>query len=232
MNVEAVVVAGGTGKRLKAGCPKALAALGGKPLFVHSLEIFEKSPLVQGVVLVAPGGYLHDFQRIVQKRRFKKVKKITAGGAARCDSVLNGLRETREDTKIVVIHDAARPFLTERVLKDAITRCRRDKAVVAAVPVKSTIKRVDRRKMVVRQTLDREELWEAQTPQVFYRDLLLEAYAKRRGRTPTDDAMLVECLGREVGVVEGDDANIKITTREDLDMAEFFLKRNPRGMGE
>jgi 2-C-methyl-D-erythritol 4-phosphate cytidylyltransferase len=225
-----VVVAGGTGKRLKAGCPKALVALGCKPLFVHSLEIFEKSPLVRGVVLVAPGGYLDDFQGIVRRRRFKKVKKITAGGATRCDSVLNGLRETEEDTKIVVIHDAARPFLTEKVLKDAIARCRRDKAVVVAVPVQSTIKGVDRRKMVVRQTLDRDELWEAQTPQVFYRDLLLEAYAKRRGRIPTDDAMLVECLGREVGVVEGDGANIKITTKDDLVMAEFLLKKDLRGV--
>lgn len=228
MNVEAVVVAGGMGERLKAGCPKALVSLGGKPLFVHSLEVFEKSPLVQGVVLVVPGGYIDDFQSIIRKRRLKKVMKITAGGPTRCGSVLNGLRETHEGTKIVVIHDAARPFLTQGVLKAAVTRCRRDKAVVVAVPVKPTIKQVDRKKRTVRQTLDREELWEVQTPQVFDRDLLFKAYAKKGRCVPTDDAMLVERLGAEVKVVEGNYTNIKITTQEDLDMAEFFLRKNLR----
>ncbi len=232
MKVEAVVVAGGTGKRLKAGCPKALVTLGGKPLFVHSLDVFERSPLVQGVVLVVPGGSIKDFKDIVRKRRFKKVMQVTAGGSTRCDSVLHGLRETQEDTKIVIVHDAARPFLTEDVIQAAVARCRREKAVVVAVPVKPTIKRVDRTKMAVRATLDRQELWEVQTPQVFYRDILLKAYAKRGRRVPTDDAMLVERLGTEVKVVEGDYANIKVTTQEDLAMAEFLLKKRSRSRKE
>lgn len=229
MTVEAVVVAGGAGERLKAGCPKALVALGGKPLFVHSLEVFEKSPLVQGVVLVVPGGHLDDFRSILRKRHFRKVTKVTAGGPTRRDSVFNGLRETQRDTTIVVVHDAARPFLTQGVLKKAIARCRRDKAAVVAVAVKPTIKQVDRKTMTVRQTLDRKELWEAQTPQVFDRDLLLKAYARKTSCVPTDDAMLVERLGAEVKVVEGDYANIKITTKEDLIMAEFLLKKRSKG---
>lgn len=225
MKTQAIIVAAGKGTRLKAKGPKPLVMLGKKPLLVYSLEAFAKCPLVDSIIVVTPKDFLKSFERVVE--RFGRKKRIfcVVGGKRRCDSVHRGLQALDEDTQCVAIHDGARPFLTEELLRRCILTACSKKAAIAAVPVKPTIKRVDKRSLSVVKTLDRSELWEVQTPQVFKREILLKAYKRLGKRTPTDDAQLVECLGVKPRVVLGSYQNIKITTDEDLTIAKSFLTR-------
>lgn len=224
MKTKAIIAAGGLGTRLKTVRPKPLVMLGGRPLFAHAVEVFERCPLIDGIILVTHEYHILDFEDVVKHYNYRKVERVVVGGSTRCDSVYNGLREIGASTQTVVIHDGARPLLKAQVLEEAVVQCGTYDAVIAAVPVKPTIKRVDREKGVVLETLDRRDLWEVQTPQVFKKDILLKAYAQRGEMEPTDDAGLVERLGVPVKVIQGDYANIKITTQEDLVIAEAFLK--------
>jgi 2-C-methyl-D-erythritol 4-phosphate cytidylyltransferase len=228
MATRVIVAAGGLGTRLKTVRPKPLVMLNGKPLVVHCLETFDDCPFVDGVIVVTHEYHLLDFEDIIKHYRFRKVERVVVGGPTRCASVYNGLRETGEDTDIVIVHDGARPLIRTRPLLEAISQCKVHGAAAVAVAVKPTIKRVDPRTRFVRETLNRDELWEVQTPQVFKKDVLLKAYAQRGlgsehpGEDPTDDAGLVERLGLPVKVVEGDYDNIKVTTNEDLIIAGAF----------
>ena len=148
---------------------------------------------------------------------------IISGGQSRQDSVFKGLKALDRDTKIVFIHDAARPLLSKDLVQRAIASCVKQKAVIAAVPLKPTIKKVNRRSRVVEETLERDSLWEVQTPQVFAKDILLKAHRKFKGQKATDDASLVEQLGVKVKIVMGDYRNIKITTPEDIKIAEALI---------
>jgi len=225
MKTQAIIVAAGKGTRLKAKGPKPLVMLGPRPLLAYSLEVFAQCPLIDSIIVVAPKDSLKSFERVVKKFVRKKHIRCVVGGKRRCDSVFCGLQALDEDTHCVAIHDGARPFLTEKLLRKCIlTACSKD-AAIAAVPVKPTIKRVDRRSLTVIQTLDRSELWEIQTPQVFKKEIILKAYTRFGARTPTDDAQLVECLNVKPKVVAGSYQNIKITTNEDLLFAKFFLTR-------
>lgn len=226
MKIQAIIPTAGLGKRFQAKLPKALVLLQGKPIIIHTLKVFEKSSLIDGIVLVVPSGYLPVFRKIIDQHQFRKVRKVIAGGKTRGESVGNGLRVTDEDTDIVVVHDGVRPLLTQDTLRKAIKLCKRFGAVVTAVPVKSTIKRVHKKTRVVQETLKRDELWEIQTPQIFKKKILLKAYNTVKSFNPTDDSMLVEQLGVKVKVLEGDYRNIKITTPEDLKIAQMFLKAN------
>ena len=223
MKIQAIVPTAGLGKRFRTKIPKALIFLKGKPVIVHTLEVFEKNFLIESLILVVSAHCLNRFERVVKQYKLRKVKKIVAGGPNRCDSVKNGLQAIDRDTGMIVVHDGVRPLLTNSVLDRAIKLCRRWKAVVVAVPVKSTIKSVDKKKLTVQKTLNRSELWEIQTPQVFKRDILCEAYQNIEDH-PTDDAALVERSGYKVKISPGDYKNIKITTPEDLKIAEIFLK--------
>ncbi len=224
MNIEAIIPTAGLGRRFKAKSPKALVRLQGQPIVVHTLKIFEKSSWIDGIILVAPRKYLPAFREIVYRYHFHKVKKVIAGGHTRSKSVKNGLKAIDADTDLIVVHDGVRPLLSQEILAKAIKLGKRFGAVVTAVPVKSTIKKVNKKMRVVQETLNRDELWEIQTPQVFKKGILVKAYNTVKNLNPTDDAMLVEQLGVKVKVLEGDYKNIKITTPEDLRIAEIFLK--------
>lgn len=222
MKVQAIIPTAGIGERLKASLPKPLVELCGKPLCVHTLEVFERSFVIDSVVLVGHAENLFDLGNIVKQYRLKKVTKIVAGGETRCESVANGLAVLDEDADMVVVHDGARPLVSPETISDAVGLCQDLQAVVVAVPVKSTIKKINKKDLLVEETLNREGLWEIQTPQVFKKDILVRAHEQKKENVPTDDAMMVEQLGVRVKVLLGDYKNIKITTPEDLTIAEAF----------
>jgi 2-C-methyl-D-erythritol 4-phosphate cytidylyltransferase len=154
---------------------------------------------------------------------------IVLGGAERFESVANALAKLKEEVDFVAIHDAVRPCVTEALLDSVFTKAEQGGAAILAMPISDTVKKVDDKKQIV-STMPRQGLWLAQTPQIFRRDWLEEAYARRAslGRDITDDAQLVEAAGHKVQVVEGSSTNIKITTRADLSLADAILKSTPK----
>lgn len=232
MKTIAIIAAGGQGKRIESRLwrdegkpPKQFLMLKDKPILAHTVDKFERCELVDEIILVVPEDYLeYCSQAIVDKYGFKKVRKVICGGKERQDSVYSGLKACPNNTSIVVIHDGVRPLISPDKISESIKICREKKAVVLAVPIKETVKRVEHGNIII--TLDREKLWLTQTPQTFEYKLILEAHekAKENNFMGTDDSALVERLGYEVTILEGDYRNIKITTAEDLTIAEQFLK--------
>jgi 2-C-methyl-D-erythritol 4-phosphate cytidylyltransferase len=225
LKVVAVVPAGGTGKRMGADVPKQFLLLGGVPMMLHSLRALDRAPSVTGVILVMPKDELdRALTEVVERYGLKKVLKVVPGGATRQESVYRGLQEVEADVEIVVVHDAVRPFVTEDLIERSVEAARKDGGAIVAVPMKDTPKQVGPDRLI-RQTLNRADLWLAQTPQTFRRELLLEAYEKAEIEQvqATDDAALVERLGHTVGIVEGSWENMKITTPDDLVIAEAML---------
>ena len=226
----AIVLAAGKGKRMNTEVRKQYLMLAGKPILYYSLNVFQRSDIIDEIVLVVGDGEI-DYcrEQFVEKYGFTKVSKIVTGGAERYHSVWNALKETREKG-YVCIHDGARPFLDETILKTTYAEVINCRACVVGMPVKDTIKLADENGFVA-DTPPRSRLWMVQTPQVFETALVREAYAKlmqAEDRTVTDDAMVVESmLGFPVKLVEGSYENVKITTPEDLKIGEV-LCRNER----
>jgi len=224
MKTGAIIVAGGMGTRLKARVPKALVKLDRQPLFTYALKIFVRSPLVDEIVLVVPKGREREFQSAIKRLGLKKNIQIVPGGKMRRDSVLQGLNALAATIDQVLIHDAARPFVTLDMIRDVVQVLVKEKAVTVGIPVKPTIKRVDPATGYVEATLDRRFLWDIQTPQGFQKSVILRAHALANDSQATDDAFLVEQSGEKVKVVPGNDRNVKITTAEDLVMAQALIK--------
>lgn len=228
MKVTAIIPAGGAGKRFSADRAKQYLLLAGRPILSRTLETFEKAKIINEIVLVVPkkdqclfeDGYLN-------KYRLKKIKAIIAGGQHRQDSVMNGFQIIGADTDIVVVHDAVRPFVTVEILDAVIRTARETGAAAVGVKAKETIKETDKDDYVI-STRKREDIWHAQTPQAFKYDVLKRAYEKASGDGfyGTDEASLVERMGLRVKMVQGSYENIKITTTEDLLIAESLLKKN------
>lgn len=223
--VAAIVVAGGVGKRLKSRVRKPFIRLGSRPMLAWTLKAFEGTPQVHSIVVVTHPADITRAERLISEYRFKKVTAVVAGGSTRSDSVFQGLQALPKGVKWVAVHDAARPLISRRLIRSALKAGKRYRAAVVAVPVVPTVKEV--RRHWVTRTLDRDHLWAIQTPQVFRLDLLKSAHQKgrRRKRAPTDDAALVEALGFPVRIVPGSPRNLKVTTPDDLVMAEAFLRR-------
>jgi 2-C-methyl-D-erythritol 4-phosphate cytidylyltransferase len=209
---------------MKSSLPKTLMPFRGRPLFLASLGLFEELACVESVILVCAEQYLEEFWEGSRSAGFRKVNTVVAGGVLRSDSVALGLAQLDSDTTHVVVHDGARPFFCKDSFMEGVTMSRKYPAVIFAVPIKPTIKDVDPKTLLVRSTLNRENLWEAQTPQIFEKTVLVNAHAQNHGGQPTDDAMLVEQLGIPVRVYLGDYRNIKITTPEDWILAEQSFK--------
>jgi len=237
LKAVAIIAAGGGGKRIlgdpamggEGNLPKQFLVLGDKPILVHTIDKFERCQLIDEIILVAPEDYLgYCSQAITDKYSFKKIKRIVCGGKERQDSVYLGLKACSNNTDIVAIHDGVRPLISPEKISESIKLCQQKKAVILAVPLKDTIKRVEDGSVVT--TLDRKKLWLVQTPQVFEYRLILDAYEKARedGFIGTDDSVLVERLGHEVTVLEGEYENIKITTAEDLAIAERSLDKEEK----
>jgi len=220
--VTAIVAAAGRGRRL--GVNKILYRLFGKPVIFYSLDVLNSHKLIDKIIIAANTSDLEAIKRLVKRYAFRKVCSIVKGGVIRKDSVKNALKFLPAECDLVLIHDAARPFVDSQIISRLIKEAALTKAAIAAVKVKSTIKQVNPKKQI-RLTLKRRELVEVQTPQVFSKDLILEAYKNSAGLEATDDSFLVERLGRKVRIVEGSYFNIKITTPEDLVFAKAILER-------
>lgn len=226
MKVDAIIVSAGKGQRFMEGKKKQFSLLADKPILAHTLDQFETCPLIRSTLLVVGQEDMgYSLKEIVEKYEYKKIVQIIPGGKRRQDSVKNGIDALAKDVEIVVIHDGVRPFVTKAMIEDSIHSAERFGAVVLAMPVKETIKMAHPNGTVLK-TLDREALWQIQTPQTFQAKLIKEAYSKATedGFTGTDDASLVERLGVKVHILPGSYTNIKITTPEDLILADLFLK--------
>lgn len=226
MSVTAIVPAAGLGRRAGGGVPKQFLPLGGMPILTRTLLNLTTSGLIDSLILAVPPG-TEDWCRkqVLAPYPFPPIIEIIAGGAERQESVFRGLERVPVETRLVVVHDAVRPFVSPDLLRRTIEGGRRFRAAVAAVPVVETVKVIERE--FVRETPPRDRLWIAQTPQVFQGELIQEAYrrAAADGFRGTDDAMLVERLGVPVRVVLSYPENIKITSAEDLERAEQILSR-------
>ncbi|BBA71789.1 2-C-methyl-D-erythritol 4-phosphate cytidylyltransferase [Geobacter sulfurreducens] len=228
MAVFALVPAAGMGKRMGASINKQYLLLAGRPILAHTLSVFEGASFVDGIFVITPEDEIPFCRdQVVERYGFTKVRGIVAGGAERQHSVLNGLRAmegTAADDDVVLIHDGVRPFVSTDVLARATAVAREDDGALVAVPAKDTVKTVE--DGIITGTPPRETLWLAQTPQAFRYAVIRAAHeiADAERFLGTDDAMLVERLGRSVRIVVGDYRNIKITTPEDMVLAEAFLK--------
>ncbi|MGB7575126.1 MAG: 2-C-methyl-D-erythritol 4-phosphate cytidylyltransferase [Thermodesulfobacteriota bacterium] len=226
MKADAVIVSAGKGLRFMEGKKKQFHSLGGKPILAHTLDKFETCPLIRSILLVV-GQEDMDYclKEIIEQYKFQKISQIVPGGKRRQESVKNGIDALPKDADVVAIHDGVRPFVTKAMIEDTIHSAERVGAVVLAMPVKDTIK-VSNPDGTVLKTLDRESLWQIQTPQTFRVSVIKEAYyrAAEDGFVGTDDASLVERLGVKVHILPGSYTNIKITTPEDLFLANLFLK--------
>ena len=223
--VAAVIVAAGRSTRM-AGLDKQFALAGGRPLLAFTAATFEKSPLVSEFVIVLNPENLARGRELAQVEGWTKLKALVEGGPRRQDSVWNGLQALASPAPDwVMIHDGARPFVTEKILVDGLAAALETGACVAAVPVKDTIKLVDRVSGLVQETPPRELLWAIQTPQVFRFDLICQAHRQGQssGAEVTDDAMMAELAGYPVKVFLAAYTNIKVTTPDDLDQARLIL---------
>lgn len=225
----AIILAAGQGRRMGTKIKKQYLEILGIPVLVYALRVFEQSELIDEIIVVAAKGeeaYMK--KNIVEEYHIRKVSAIVTGGKERYDSVYHALqlidRENKGDS-IIFIHDGARPFPNEAILRRTYEEANQSGACVAGMPVKDTIKVVDHERHAI-QTPDRRNLWMVQTPQVFQGTLIIEAYKKMMQQSHeavTDDAMAVELMtGHPVRLVEGSYENIKITTPEDIKIAEVF----------
>ena len=218
--VAAAIVAGGESRRM-GGVDKLFAPILGKPLLLYCLEAFQRSERVHRIAVAAAASNMSRVRRIAEAHGVTKLVAVVPGGARRQDSVSNAL-DALGDADIVIVHDGARPFLDLRTIAAAADAALEHRAATAAVPVKDTIK-IAASDMTVSDTPPRDALWAAQTPQAFDAALLREAH-RRVSRDVTDDAAIVEALGHPVKLFMGDYANIKVTTPEDLPIAEAIAR--------
>jgi len=224
MKTVAIVPAAGKGKRLSGYLEKPFIKICADPLLLHTLRALNASRDIQVIILVVSGKNVKKCKALVKRYAIHKVAHIVKGGSERGLSVRNGLRFVDKDAELVLVHDGARPCLDKVLITRAVNGARRYGASCVCVPIKSTVKAA--KYGFISKTLKRCDLWEAQTPQVFRKDIIIEAYNRAADlRSATDDACLVEKSGYKVRVIPGDYDNLKVTTKEDLVIAEEVLKR-------
>jgi 2-C-methyl-D-erythritol 4-phosphate cytidylyltransferase len=221
----AIIAAAGTGTRMASDRPKQFLHLAGTPIIFHTLAPFEQCDSIQEVVVVLPAEEAAAFLSLAGKRGLRKLSRVVPGGTTRADSVKRGLLAIRPATAgIVAVHDGVRPLLSVEEIESVVAAAESDGAAILVAPVTDTIKHVSGNSVVT--TLDRAELRRALTPQCFRYQLLRKAYEQADVNDPslTDESALVEKLGVRVTTIEGSNRNIKITTPQDLLIAETFLK--------
>jgi 2-C-methyl-D-erythritol 4-phosphate cytidylyltransferase len=227
VNVAVIIPAGGRGKRLGGVLPKQFLRLGDTPILVASVRVFERLPEVREVLVVAPAAYVSRTTRLLKRARCRKVSCVITGGRERQDSVRLGLEHLSTAPDVILVHDAVRPLVTAQMIRGVITAAKNYGAAVVGVPVKDTIK-LEGKKGFYTKTLPRHLLWAVQTPQGFLFPLFRHAHVRAAAARVigTDDAALVERLGIPVRIVQGDQRNIKITTKEDLAFARAWWRDN------
>ncbi len=223
MRYEVVLPAAGSGKRMGAGQNKLFLQLADKPILIHTLLVFEQDDACTGIWLAVKDAEREYIQSIITKYNITKIKGLPTGGEERQHSVHSCIK-AMEDVEIVLVHDAARPFITKPIIAELVETAYKKGAAIAGVRAKDTMKIV--REGIIKETVDRDSLWMIQTPQAFRFSLLAEAedVAEKVGFLGTDEAMLVERLGHEVHIVESSYENVKMTTQEDLIFGEAILK--------
>jgi 2-C-methyl-D-erythritol 4-phosphate cytidylyltransferase len=226
LRVVALIPSAGQGRRMAAEKPKAFLRLGSLSILARTLQKFEICPPVDEILpLVPPGEGVREAQEIIRQSGLKKISQVLPGGEERQESVYHGLKAIRDRADWVIIHDGARPFVLPELIERALSEARRCNAVAVALPAHETLKEVSPGKEVLR-TVDRRRLWMVQTPQCFQFHLIFRAHeeARKDGFLGTDDSSLVERLGIPVKIIEGSRLNFKITTPEDLTVAEALLR--------
>ncbi|MCL1884174.1 MAG: 2-C-methyl-D-erythritol 4-phosphate cytidylyltransferase [Defluviitaleaceae bacterium] len=225
MKINVVIPASGAGVRLGGDIPKQFLLLGGEPILKHTLSIFNALEIVEEIAVAIPKKYLKE----VQDYKISKLRHVIIGKETRAESVYAALKALPADTEIVLIHDGIRPFVTQEIIENVATATKEHGAAIACSPVTDTIKQVDASGNII-NTPDRNSLYQAQTPQGFTYNLIMNAYneAERAGilKTVTDDSALAERIGILVKTVPSPQVNIKITTESDLKIANYLLKRS------
>jgi len=216
MKITAIIASGGYGLRMGSDRPKQFIRIKDKPILAYTLSAFGRHADINEIILTSPSGYETISRDIVNQYEINKVSQIVTGGGSRQQTVYNAL-QAADDTGIIIIHDAVRPFITYNEIQRAINGARAYGACSLGVPVKDTIKQCDKNGFVI-QTLPREALWQIQTPQAFSASIIKDAHeqARRDNFTAADDAELTERIGCPTRIIMGSYANIKITTKEDL----------------
>ena len=225
MDVAAIVPAAGAGRRLGGRTAKPFVLLGGQPLLAYTLSALQASPAIRWIVVLVRAPERKKVQALLKRYRITKALKPCIGGASRAESVARGCAALPREAGWVLIHDGARPCLTPRLVARAVQAAKRHGAVACGVPASLTVKAVDDRGEV-RLTLDRDHLWFVQTPQVVRRDWFIRALEQTDHALAQfpDDAAILESAGFHVHMVPGDPLNVKVTTREDLILAEAILR--------
>jgi len=225
MKYIVILPAAGSGKRMKAGHNKLFLTLRDKPILVHTLEVFEQDPNCTGIWLAVKPDERETIQEMLRKFNITKVKGLPAGGDERQHSVYACVQAAGDESELMLVHDAARPFIEPSVIAELVEVATKSGAAIAGVKAKDTMKRV--RNHIIEETVDREQLWMIQTPQAFRTDILTQAQqqAAQDGFLGTDESMLVERLGIAVHVVESTYDNVKMTTQEDLLIGEAILQK-------
>lgn len=224
--VAAIVPSAGAGRRFGGRTGKPLVRLCGAPMLIHALRALQRSPLIRWIIVVTVPGDQARVRALLRRHRISKALPPCRGGSSRAASVARGAACLPKAAQWVLIHDGARPCLSPALIRRCVVAARRYGAAACGLPATLTVKAVDRTRRV-RKTLEREALWFVQTPQAFRREWLLRACARGRGRLAQfpDDAALVESAGYPVRMVPGDPLNIKVTTRDDLILADAILRR-------
>ena len=229
-HIAAILPAAGLGTRMGHETPKQFLELDGVPIVILSLRRIASCPLITHIVVATRGEDVERLDARIREEKFKQPVRVVKGGDSRQDSVSLALKHIPEDTELVVVHDAVRPFVTVDQIARVIEEARRCKAAILAIPAMDTVKEVKRASLpedvaLITATIPRERVVLAQTPQVFETQLLKEAFAgaEEDGVNASDEAGLIEKLGHEVHVVLGSERNIKITKPSDMDLARFYL---------
>lgn len=228
MHYEVVLPAAGSGKRMGAGKNKLFLQLQNEPILIHTLKVFETDPNCTGIWLAVRPDERNFIRTLLKEHNITKVRGMPDGGAERQHSV-HACIKAMNHVSIVLVHDAARPFITHTIIEQLVNVAHENGAAIAGVRAKDTMKKVVQG--VVKETIERDSLWMVQTPQAFRFDLLAEAedVAEKIGFLGTDEAMLVERLGHEVFIVESTYENVKMTTQEDLVFGEAIIRQRQQG---
>ena len=221
MKLYAIIVAGGSGQRMKSSVPKQFIELNGKPILMHTLEKFYCAKSSIDIILVLPKSHHNTWTTLCQKHQFTIPHQIYEGGTSRFQSVKNGLAQCHEES-IIAVHDGVRPLISPDFILTLYKETESKKAVIPVCPVIESIRKVDGTSS---ESLDRSQYYSVQTPQCFTSEILHKAYQQEEQATFTDDASVVEALGENIHLFEGEADNIKITSPKDLLIAEALLRQ-------
>lgn len=221
----AIILAGGIGERMKKSIPKQFVNLSEKPVILHTLEHFERSELISGIIVVCHEDFIKDMERLLKKYKIKKILRVIPGGKTRQESSFIGVRVSPKDSEFILIHDAVRPFITEEIIESVLKAA--EEAGSSSVAISATDTIITEKDGFIEKVPERGSLRRMQTPQAFRYEIILKAHQKaleKGSNDATDDCSIVQAIGEKVRLVAGSESNIKLTDQTDLLLAERFLR--------